>query len=221
MSPFFNYLFISALIGYIPLAVENMIYQIRLMKEGYNYNGVFPFIKDILKPILNGIVSLIPVLNIYRGIKSIRRLFNIENSYAEYKLDHITNYDIYKEGETEESKTEELLLSLAKLSGKNEEAQEEFKKVVEITTLLEFLEEKNFNIDLLGNEFDNKTTDEKLNYLRILVDKYKSNDEEKLNQENTDINSKNKQRISYLYNDKRDSNQDETEMKLRKRKNKK
>ena len=64
-----NIYLISILIGYAPLAVENIIYELRLLKDGYSYKNKAAFIKDILKPVIEGVLAFIPVINIIRGIK--------------------------------------------------------------------------------------------------------------------------------------------------------
>ncbi len=158
----------SVIFGFVPYMTERTLTQIKLNKDGYNYNdknySVFCDLKDIGK---NLFVCLFPVINILKGLKGIIRVINFKRSYADNKMKMLLKDQIYsrkKQNETDEIR--DMILTFGEVIGANENEKEQLKQAVDILEMYEFAKDHGYEVD---PDFDKMCNSEKYSYLSKMV----------------------------------------------------
>ena len=156
---------ISILISYVPKFIITMKYNNSLSKEGYKYCSNSLFYIDQMKMVLGAaIVSIIPGLNVISGIRTIGKLTDYKENYANHKLDLLSNDIIEKENEQTHREELEEIQKIYHDSVDVEKAEEVI-NVSEILKLLIELDKMGYDVD---ENFENMTTKEKLAYVKKL-----------------------------------------------------
>ncbi len=195
---------ISILFGFIPYMTDRTITQIKLSKEGYNFNSKnFTIKDDLLEIFKHFFVCLIPGINVLKGIGGIFNLFHFKQTYANNKMRYILNNQIYLEKEhTDLDEFKELMFTLGDTFDVTKEQKEELGRMFDALEMHEFLIHNGYEIDPGFEEFD---FEKKYAYLKKAVEEVK-------NQNKTDSSNKSKkydemttdEKISYIKRERED-----------------
>ncbi len=218
----------TVLFGMIPYALERTIFEIRLKKEGYKIVSDRGFIHEIIIAVLDMIPFFIPVINIFKGFKYIRRVIKNKYYYNLYKgklliddeIGKINNNEI--DGEEYNSEMDKICNVLIDGLEVSEEERQDLRKALEASEIIDYLKENNCEINITQD----MELDEMYDYLINLKEDFDSKKENEQNVK-TELNKSksfdemtNEEKISYLRREKEDalSNTKEEEMKLKMKK---
>ena len=136
---------ISMLICYVPRFVKTFIYNHKLNKEGYEYANNSAFIICQGAMLLSTVIySLIPMLNIFKGLETVYKLIRFKKYYAQHKIDLMSKDMIVKEENTFSDTLVEMKEIFADAT--KGEKDIEVKNASEILELLIYIDSKGYDI---------------------------------------------------------------------------
>ena len=155
---------ISMLICYVPRFVKTFIYNHKLNKEGYEYANNSAFIICQGAMLLSTVIySLIPMLNIFKGLETVYKLIRFKKYYAQHKIDLMSKDMIVKEENTFSDTLVEMKEIFADAT--KGEKDIEVKNASEILELLIYIDSKGYDIE---DNFEKLDINERLEYLKKL-----------------------------------------------------
>lgn len=155
---------ISMLICYVPRFIKTFIYNHKLYKEGYEYanNSAFIIFQGVM--LLSTVIySLIPMLNIFKGLETVYKLIRFKKYYAQHKIDLMSKDMIVKEENTYSDTLVEMKEIFADAT--KGEKDIEVKNASEILELLIYIDSKGYDIE---DNFEKLDINERLEYLKKL-----------------------------------------------------
>jgi uncharacterized protein YdiU (UPF0061 family) len=163
---------ISMLICYVPRFVKTFIYNHKLNKEGYEFanNSAF-IIYQVVMLLSTAIYSLIPMLNIYKGLETVYKLIRFKKYYAQHKIDLMSKDMIVKEENTFSDTLVEMKEIFADAT--KGEKDIEVKNASEILELLIYIDSKGYDIE---DNFEKLDINERLEYLKKLKKEIEDNE---------------------------------------------
>ena len=163
---------ISMLICYVPRFVKTFIYNHKLNKEGYEFanNSAFIIYQGVML-LSTAIYSLIPMLNIFKGLETVYKLIRFKKYYAQHKIDLMSKDMIVKEENTFSDTLVEMKEIFADAT--KGEKDIEVKNTSEILELLIYIDSKGYDVE---DNFEKLDINERLEYLKKLKKEIEDNE---------------------------------------------
>lgn len=164
---------ISVLFSFTPYMINRTATQIKLAKEGYNFNTKnFSFGDDMRDVLSHFLISLVPGLNILKGVGGIIDLLHFKQAYAYKKLGFLLNGGIYLEKEHSDlDEIQELVNTLGNMVDVPEENKRNVNKAFEAIRMYDYLTKNGY---IFNEDFDNLELDDAYDYLKKATEEMKA-----------------------------------------------